>query len=693
MSASNPNAHLLEGYKDAVGYTEGANVYKMEEFDDCTIFYGEGFEDEVEEKVKPAKVPKVNPFKTCPKNALVDIMSYMDANDFMKLYNVDSFFQKIAKEALGHKWTEMEKGFNLHDYQYALIEWMKECSERCHYGIVGGIIALEMGLGKTLACIAYTQMYPKRATIPFMSGGGGKGEKGEGEDSGDDAGDIRPADAAISTKTPSLIVCGKTQMMIFNSETKKFYGDRLKCLMYHKEMMPKKEYDNMTREEMNKYDFVIVTYDVCCALAAKYGYSERALVRHEESGNIKTVRHPLAMNMGNMTRDQYAQWYNGKTGEQLIYDTKWPVIFTDEAHRFRNPKSKLFYAMMALDANERWCLSGTPIINSESDIYSLLKFCGYSGCDSPGELSKSRFDREKLEQRIMKVTVGDAKVKLTEKIVHTVNHTFREENERKFYDLYLKGAQEQFVELMKSESPTYTSIFTLLIRLRQICIAPYLVTKESKMDSASTAAAECSIVEGIKKAYPEFSKWLFDKHGTAGMNSTRNHRLVKVINSFGMEKCVVFANFSSALHLAKDAINYFLPHLKTVVIDGQIKGADRTSIIERYKNGEYDVLLMSYKVGSEGHTLIECHNVLLMDWWWNSEIMRQAIARCHRPGQKADVNVYFFEVSNSVETKMKAVCNMKEEMITGFLTDAQKVRQAPKKMDMYTIGRIIGAIR
>jgi SNF2 family DNA or RNA helicase len=427
---------------------------------------------------------------------------------------------------------------------------------------------------------------------------------------------------------------------------------------------------------MEKYDFVVTTYDVCMATTRKYGYDEKCFIRNANN-TIHAIRHAPAR-------------ISNVKGARLLYHTKWPAIFSDESHRFRNPKSKLFYAMMALDADERWCLSGTPIINFEHDIYALLKFCGYDGAETSSDFSRSRFDREKLDLNIMKVTVEDAGVTLTDRINHTINHVFKGENEQEFYDLFLHGAQEKWRKLIEMGGSTYVDMFTLLIRLRQICIAPYLVTKESK-GKTSKQSVESEIVVNIKSKYPKFAEWLFDKHGSAGFGSTRVQRVVQTIKRIGKEQSVIFSTFASALHLIKEAMDYFLPEKKCVVIDGSIKGNERNDLIEQYRTGKIDVLLMTYQVGSEGHTLIECHNVLLLNWWWNLEVMKQAIARCHRPGQQSDVNVYFFEVDASVETRMKEVCNLKQDMISGFMSDVQTV-QKPRKINMMTIGRIIGSV-
>ncbi|KAJ3733451.1 SNF2 family N-terminal domain-containing protein [Lentinula guzmanii] len=63
-----------------------------------------------------------------------------------------------------------------------------------------------------------------------------------------------------------------------------------------------------------------------------------------------------------------------KKAEKALFDVKWKRIVLDEGHSIRNPKAKMSQAVCALEAERRWILTGTPIINSPRDLGSLLTF-------------------------------------------------------------------------------------------------------------------------------------------------------------------------------------------------------------------------------------------------------------------------------------------------------------------------------
>lgn len=100
----------------------------------------------------------------------------------------------------------------------------------------------------------------------------------------------------------------------------------------------------------------------------------------------------------------------------------------------------------------------------------------------------------------------------------------------------------------------------------------------------------------------------------------------------------------------------------------------------------YDVLFISYKVGSEGLNLIEANNVIFCENWWNPVVLQQAKARSYRIGQKNIVNTWSIVIRNSIEEKIEAICKQKLKLIDDFLISKKKFSS---KLDAATLGMIL----
>lgn len=542
------------------------------------------------------------------------IISLLSFTQKLNLSCVSKKFKKLVFKNLNNNlsWTPLEKGFELLPHQEKIILWMRHRAYTPYYGIRGGLLALEMGLGKTLTCLAYCCIF--------------------------------------RSKVPNLVICGKTQLNVWSSEIKKFYGNRVKFLLFHPEYMGRKAFDYINYENLMSYDIIITTYDVCKSVCLKNNYHSRVLRKDRFGRIIEVVHTPIVRE-------------NKKAcSSKLLYSIKWNRIFTDESHKFRNPKSKLFFSMMALDARERWCLSGTPIVNSEYDLCTLFRFCGNNYLNSS---SLNEF----MNKCAYRLTMKEANIQLPQLHIQYITHPLNTIEEKDIYDLYLDHMRVKWQELGNKN----IALYTMLMRMRQICVAPHLITKNAHKE-------KCQIINLIRKKYPERADWLFDVKQTSGIQSSRIQKIIEVIRTFNNEKILLFSIFSSALKVIKKAINIYIPQLKVEIISGGVK--NREAIIDRYLSGEIDVLLMTYQVGSEGHTFVHVNKILLVDWWWNSVIMQQAIARCHRPGQKRNVDVYIFEVANSIETRMRGVCDNKMDTTKQYLSS---IKQTFNQNDMQRI--------
>nr|POF17798.1 putative swi/snf-related matrix-associated actin-dependent regulator [Quercus suber] len=177
----------------------------------------------------------------------------------------------------------------------------------------------------------------------------------------------------------------------------------------------------MDAEALSKYDVVITTYQT---LAADY------MPRGKGSSKKQPERKLRA------------------TG---LYSMEWRRVILDEGHIVRNPISKGAAAVMALMAKSRWALTGTPIVNSLRDLYSLLRFVGITG----GLEEVDMFNR----CLIRPLKSGDESATLLLKAIMAA-FTLRRRKEMKFIDLRLPKLDEfvHTIEFTKKERERYEAL-------------------------------------------------------------------------------------------------------------------------------------------------------------------------------------------------------------------------------------------
>jgi len=206
-------------------------------------------------------------------------------------------------------------------------------------------------------------------------------------------------------------------------------------------------------------------------------------------------------------------------GNSPILETKWKRIVLDEAHYVRHRVTDNAKAVASIDAEFRWCLTGTPLQNSVDDLFSLFCFLRHEPWNSfswwskvikaPFEQTQDR-DKSKAAMKRLKSVLNDGPVMLRRtkkqledegqslkdsipKLVKVVQIEFAE-FERKFYDQLYERSKAEFEGFIASGMARrkYTAIFTLLLRLRQACDHPFLVNERSSASLESDHAERLS---------------------------------------------------------------------------------------------------------------------------------------------------------------------------------------------------------
>lgn len=211
---------------------------------------------------------------------------------------------------------------------------------------------------------------------------------------------------------------------------------------------------NMRAGDFEKYDVVITTYQTlvsdCFMPKASSKQSERKQLR--------------------------------STG---LYSVNWRRVILDEGHTIRNPKTKSTAAATALMARSRWVLTGTPIVNSLKDLYSLLRFVGVTGGLQQLEifnrvLSRPLKNGEEPATVLLKLIMKaftlrrrkdmafiDLKLPPLEEFVHRVDFTEKERERYEALEKQAKGVLETFEG--NKTSAAYSHLLEILLRMRQCC--------------------------------------------------------------------------------------------------------------------------------------------------------------------------------------------------------------------------------
>ena len=316
----------------------------------------------------------------------------------------------------------------------------------------------------------------------------------------------------------------------------------------------------------------------------------------------------------------------------------------DEAQFIKNHSTKAAKAVKIVQADHRIALTGTPIENRLSELWSIFDYL------MPGMLGSYRSFRERYELPIVN---GDEEVaqRLRAKVgpfilrrlkaevlsdlpdkLETVIHAKLEGEQLKLYEAHETRLRQSLLQSDEQEiKGGKIAVLAELMKLRQICCDPRLLYADFKQDAAKMAAI-CELVESA------------------------------VDND---QKVLVFSQFTSFLALIEEALDKRgLAHYK---ITGSTPKQERLELVERFNGDEVPVFLISLKAGGTGLNLVGASVVIHADPWWNAAAQNQATDRAHRIGQTQDVSVFKVIADGTIEERILALQEAKSDLADAVL--------------------------
>jgi len=375
-----------------------------------------------------------------------------------------------------------------------------------------------------------------------------------------------------------------------------------------------------------------------------------------------------------------------------LWEIQWDRIIFDEAHHLRNHFSNKHKGVAKLKGDVKWFITGTPIQNLGKDLISLCKLMGFY--DEMLENPKNIIEiLRKYTLMRSKKQVG-LKMDPVENITITIDVYDSPEEAKLIKDVHsmLSFANvtvenvDAAISYLKGDSP-----LPLLVRSRQVCVAPTILTRRLK-----TLIAMGEIPADIRWKPCKTNTKLRVITETAVEADGRILMFCHYMQEMDLlEKMLKQSGLSVKVMNGKTNVNerkYIgLPFIKTddwTKIFAKSKFEEETNLLQSLIMPmlEPDVLLVQIQSCCEGLNLQQFNNVFFTSPHWNPAVEDQAICRAHRIGQKKKVKVYKFitEIQNLKDDiiTLDKYCNnvqeKKREAMQKFAKDTSLENNAPE---------------
>ncbi len=334
---------------------------------------------------------------------------------------------------------------------------------------------------------------------------------------------------------------------------------------------------------------------------------------------------------------------------ESLQSIQWSALILDEAQNIKNPDTKQTQVIRKIEADFRIALTGTPVENRLSELWSIMHFLnpGYLGARKAFRetfaLPIERYqDKAALEQLktltkpfILRRVKTDPSVisDLPEKVETKVYVTLTEEQAT----LYEAVVQDVMQEIESEEGVKRRGlVLSMLMQLKQICNHPVQYLHQS-----GKSAADVSL-----------------DHRSGKLE--RLGELLEEILADG-DRVLIFSQFAEMGAMLAEYLPHAF-HVPTQFLHGGTSAKVRDQMVKRFQEDDNapPVFILSLKAGGTGLNLTRANHVFHFDRWWNPAVEDQATDRAFRIGQKRNVQVHKFVTIGTLEEMIDDMIDSKK---------------------------------
>jgi len=328
---------------------------------------------------------------------------------------------------------------------------------------------------------------------------------------------------------------------------------------------------------------------------------------------------------------------------EVLLEQPWHYLILDEAQQIKNPKAQAAQVVRKLNCRHRLCLTGTPMENHLGELWAQFDFLmpGFLGDHksftstyrTPIEKQGDSERLERLNRRTAPFLLRRTKDLVASELppkTELLRQAQFEPRQARLYESVRLTMEKKVRDAIGAKGLARSHIIVLeaLLKLRQVCCDPRLLSK-SMPGASGTPSAKFNL--------------LFD--------------LLPELLEEG-RRVLLFSQFTSMLGLIEKELDK--RGIAYAKLTGQTRKRDEA--IQRFRDGEVALFLVSLKAGGVGLNLVEADTVIHYDPWWNPAVEHQATDRAHRIGQDKPVFVYKLVTESTVEEKILALQARKRKL-------------------------------
>ena len=320
-------------------------------------------------------------------------------------------------------------------------------------------------------------------------------------------------------------------------------------------------------------------------------------------------------------------------------------LILDESQNIKNSSSKTYKSILEIRSKYKLVITGTPIENSLSDLWSQFNFLNKGLLGSlpyfkrefitPIEKRNDQDQQKKLQKLIRPFFLRRTKEEVESSLpalTEQIRYCEMTEEQRDTYETEKSAIRNAILKNIETNGIKKSALVVLqgLTKLRQLANHPSLVTKEMDTESGK-----------FDEIYRCLKNLVAEKH-----------------------KVLIFSSFVKHLELLQTKIES--KEWKYSRLTG--KTINRQEVIRQFQEDpDNHIFLISLKAGGVGLNLTSADYVFIIDPWWNPAAENQAISRAHRIGQDKKVFVYRFITEDSIEEKIETLKSKKSALADKFI--------------------------